>query len=41
VLTGRFARNQKRADVGGVIREIKDVIKAEEEKQRYKQSIDQ
>ena len=41
VLTGRFARNQRRADVGGVIREIKDVIKAEEEKQRYKQSIDQ
>lgn len=41
VLTGRFARNQKRADVGGVIREIKDVIKAEAEKQRYKQSIDQ
>ena len=41
VLTGRFARNQKKADVYGVIREITEVVREEEARQRYKQSIDQ
>jgi RIO kinase 1 len=39
-LTGQFRRLDKKADVRGVIREIKDVIKEEEARQRYKQSID-
>lgn len=39
-LTGQFRRPDKKADVRGVIREIKDVIKEEEARQRYKQSID-
>ena len=41
VLTGQFRRPQKKADDHGVLREIKDVIKEEEARQRYKQSIDQ
>ena len=41
VLTGQFRRPQKKADAGGVLREIKEVIKEEEARQRYKQSIDQ
>jgi RIO kinase 1 len=41
VLTGQFRRDQKKADAHGVLREIKDVIKEEEARQRYKQSIDQ
>ncbi len=41
MLTGRFRRNKKAADVRGVIREITDVIKEEEARQRYKQTIDQ
>ena len=39
-LTGQFRRPDKKADLRGVIREIKDVIKEEEARQRYKQSID-
>ena len=40
-LTGRFARNEKAADVKGLIKEIDEVIKEEAARQRYKQSIDQ
>ena len=39
-LTGRFARSQKLADVGSVIREIDDVIKEEAAHQRYKQALE-
>jgi RIO kinase 1 len=39
-LTGRFARSQKLADVGSVIREIDDVIKEETARQRYKQALE-
>lgn len=38
VLTGRFERSEKPADVGSVIREIDDVIKEEAVRQRYKQA---
>ncbi len=41
VLTGHFARNEKAADVKGLIKEIDEVIKEEAARQRYKQSIDQ
>lgn len=41
VLTGRFARDEKKADVKAVVQEIREVIKEEEARQRYKQSIDQ
>ncbi len=41
VLTGQFRRPDKKADAHGVIREIRDVIREEEARQRYKQSIDQ
>ena len=40
-LTGHFARNEKAADVKGLIKEIDEVIKEEAARQRYKQSIDQ
>jgi len=40
-LTGHFKRNEKSADVKGLIREIDEVIKEEAARQRYKQSIDQ
>jgi RIO kinase 1 len=39
-LTGRFARSEKLADVGSVIREIDDVIKEEAARQRYKEALD-
>ena len=39
-LTGCFERSQKLADVGGVIREIDDVIKEEAARQRYKQALE-
>jgi len=41
-LTGRFARSEKPADVGSVMREIDAAIKeAEEERQRYIQRLEQ
>ncbi len=39
-LTGSFARNEKPADVRGVIREIDDVIKEEAARQRHKQALE-
>lgn len=39
VLTGRFERSEKTADVGSVMREIDDVIKEEAVRQRYKQAM--
>ena len=39
VLTGRFTRNQRKADVRGVIREIDDVIKEEAARRLYKQGL--
>ena len=41
VLTGHFVRDEKAADVKGLIREIDEVIKEETARQRYKQTIDQ
>ena len=41
LLTGRFARNERPADVKGLIREIDDVIKEEAARLRYKQTLDQ
>ena len=41
VLTGHFKRNEKAADVKGLVKEIHEVIKEEAARQRYKQSIDQ
>ncbi len=38
-LTGRFERNLRPADVGGVMREIDDVVKEEAARQRYKQAL--
>jgi len=38
VLSGRFARSEKPADVGSIMREIDDVIKEEAARQRYKQA---
>lgn len=40
VLTGCFARNEKPADVGSVIREIDDVIKEEAARRRYKEALE-
>jgi len=40
-LTGCFARSEKLADVGGLIREIDDVKKEEAARQRYKQALKQ
>ena len=40
-LTGCFARSEKLADVGGLIREIDEVKKEEAARQRYKQSLKQ
>ena len=40
-LTGCFERNLKPADVGGVMREIDDVIKEESARQRHKQALEQ
>ena len=39
-LTGSFARNEKPADVRGVIREIDDVIKEEAARQRHRQALE-
>ena len=39
-LTGSFARNEKPADVRGVIREIDDVIKEEIARQRHRQALE-
>ena len=39
-LTGCFARNEKPADVRGVIREIDDVIKEEAARQRHRQALE-
>ncbi len=39
-LTGCFERNLKLADVGGVMREIDDVIKEETARQRHKQALE-
>ena len=39
-LTGSFARNEKPADVRGVIREIDDVIKEEVARQRHRQALE-
>jgi RIO kinase 1 len=39
-LTGCFARSQKLADVGSVIREIDDVVKEQAARQRYKQALE-
>ena len=41
VLTGHFQRDQRPADVKGLIREIDEVIREETERQRYKQTLDQ
>jgi RIO kinase 1 len=38
-LTGRFERNLRPADVGGVMREIDDVAKEEAARQRHKQAL--
>ncbi|TAK67539.1 MAG: serine protein kinase RIO [Betaproteobacteria bacterium] len=40
-LTGHFARSEKLADVGGLIREIDEVKKEEAARQRYKQALEQ
>jgi len=40
-LTGCFARSEKPADVGGLIREIDDVKKEEAARQRYRQALKQ
>jgi RIO kinase 1 len=40
-LTGCFARSEKLADVGGLIREIDEVKKEEAARQRYKQALKQ
>jgi len=40
-LTGCFARSEKLADVGGLIREIDEVKKEEAARQRYKQALGQ
>jgi RIO kinase 1 len=40
-LTGCFARSEKLADVGGLIREIDDVKKEEAARQRYRQALKQ
>ena len=40
-LTGCFARSEKIADVGGLIREIDEVKKEEAARQRYKQALKQ
>jgi len=40
VLSGRFARSEKPADVGSIMREIDDVIKEEAARQRYKQALE-
>jgi len=39
-LTGCFARSEKPADVGSVIREIDDVIKEEAARRRYKEALE-
>ena len=39
-LTGSFARNEKPADVRGLIREIDDVIKEEAARQRHRQALE-
>jgi RIO kinase 1 len=38
-LTGRFERDLKPADLGGVMREIDDVVKEEAARQRHKQAL--
>ena len=40
-LTGCFARSEKLADVGGLMREIDEVKKEEAARQRYKQALEQ
>ncbi len=40
-LTGRFARSEKPADVGSVMREVDDARKEEEARQRYRQEMEQ
>ena len=40
VLSGSFARSEKRADVGSIMREIDDVRKEEAARQRYKQALE-
>jgi RIO kinase 1 len=40
-LTGRFERNERPADVAGVIREIDEVIKEDAARQRHKQALQQ
>ncbi|MCL5801652.1 MAG: phosphotransferase [Gammaproteobacteria bacterium] len=40
-LTGRFARSEKPADVGSVMREVDDARKEEEARQRYRQQMEQ
>ncbi|MBI3344038.1 MAG: serine protein kinase RIO [Gammaproteobacteria bacterium] len=40
-LTGRFARSEKPADVGSVMREVDDARKEEEVRQRYRQQMEQ
>ena len=40
-LTGRFARSEKPADVGSVMREVDDARKEEAARQRYRQGMEQ
>lgn len=40
ILTGCFERSLKPADVGGIMREIDDVIKEESARQRHKQALE-
>ena len=40
-LTGRFARSEKPADVGSVIRQVDEARKEEEARQRYRQQMEQ
>ena len=40
-LTGRFARSEKPADVGSVMREVDDARKEEAARQRYRQEMEQ
>ena len=40
-LTGFFARDEKKADVKGLIKEIDEVVREEAARQRYKQSLKQ
>ena len=38
-LTGRFVRNEKPADLAGVMREINDTLKEEQARQLYRQQM--